>query len=180
MAAICEKSSAKGFATIDTTEVDLEGRKALAYGGEVQAGRSVQSSVNDFVDRWWLWETVAWSSSLIGLLGIFALLTYIAERPVPNWRVSKTRLNPVEFRVTINSVLSILATLVKSSLFVPLAAALGQQKWLWFQGGAQKLSDFQQFDAANRGPLGSLILIWSLRGKYVKSFASFRSLTQGW
>lgn len=117
---------------------------------------------------------VAWSVSLIGLIGIFLVLDHVDGHIVPDWAV---RVGPNEFRVTINSVISILATLVESSLLVPLAAALGQQKWLWFQRGAQKLSDFQQFDAANRGQLGSLILIWSLRGRYVEMLVSGFPLT---
>lgn len=171
MAIIGEKrATQKGF--INIAEVELEDRNAPTRDRQTQSGQPVQSVVNELADNWWLWEIVAWLTSLIGLIGIFALLFPIREKPVPNWEVTNTHVKSFEFKVTINSVISILATLVKSSLFVPLAAALGQQKWLWFQGGAQKLSDFQQFDAANRGPLGSLILIWSLRGRYVESFPS--------
>lgn len=169
-----ERISQKGFVSIESTEVELDDRNVPSRDTERQSSHHVQSVINDLADKWWLWEIVAWSTSLMGLVGVFLVLSHVDDKPVPNWVLE---IGSVEFKVTINSVISILATLVKSSLLVPLAAALSQQKWLWFQGSAQKLSYFQQFDAANKGPLGSLILIWSLRGRHVKSVLSEPPLT---
>ena len=45
-----------------------------------------------------------------------------------------------------------------------MGASLGQLKWIWFQGG-HPLSHFAAFDSAARGPLGSVILLWTLRGR---------------
>ncbi len=87
------------------------------------------------------------------------------QKAVPKWVLSQTiKGYTLGFSVSINSVLSIFSTIVKSAVMIPVAASIGQLKWLWFSDG-HKLADFQKFDAAKGGPLGSVLLIWAMKGR---------------
>lgn len=67
-------------------------------------------------------------------------------------------------QITINIVISLFATIMKSGLIVPVAAGISQLKWNWFYRG-HPVTDFQLFDSAKQGPLGAVTLLWSLRGR---------------
>ena len=54
-----------------------------------------------------------------------------------------------------------MATLAKSSLLLAIAEVISQRKWIHFKRGSQQLMDFELFDAASRGPLGSFIFLIS-------------------
>jgi len=55
---------------------------------------------------------------------------------------------------------------------IPIGAAIGQLKWIWFAQKERPLADFQTFDEASRGPIGSLKLIGRLKGVYVDILCS--------
>lgn len=76
------------------------------------------------------------------------------NRALPEW----------PFEITINSLISIFATLGQMAMMNPVVECISQLKWLWFDRRRGKLIDFQAFDNASRGPTGSLILIGKLRG----------------
>jgi hypothetical protein len=109
--------------------------------------------------HWWPWE---WLCELlaIGSLGsmIFVLWFY-HDKPQAEWKQSY---------FTLNGLIAFLATLVKTGLIVPVSAAIGQRKWLRFMPGkervrrARRLGDFEVFDEASRGSLGSMKLVFSL------------------
>ncbi|KAF4556796.1 Hypothetical protein D9617_1g086780 [Elsinoe fawcettii] len=115
-----------------------------------------------FAAKWWLWETTATLLSLGCLVTIIVLLARADSAPVSSWS-SKT--------FTLNSLIATLSTLMRVSLMVPIAAAIGQQKWLWLQPTLnhrqRQLEDIEVVDAASRGPWGSLVMLlthfnWSL------------------
>lgn len=64
-----------------------------------------------------------------------------------------------------NTLISILATLNRSSLLLYVTQGIAQSKWPYFQRKEHRLSDLQAFDDASRGPLGSLCLLWSINIK---------------
>lgn len=84
MAIIGEKRSQKGFVNIETTEVELEDRNARICDNGVSSGQPTRSVIHDLAARWWLWEMVAWSVSLIGLIGIFLVLDHVDGHIVPD------------------------------------------------------------------------------------------------
>lgn len=47
---------------------------------------------------------------------------------------------------------------------MPIAHCLSQLKWLWFLPEARRLSDFQTYDDAVKGGVGSVKLLFTLRG----------------
>jgi hypothetical protein len=109
--------------------------------------------------HWWPWE---WLCELlaVGSLGaMVALLWYYHDKPQSAWQQSY---------FTLNGLVAFLATLVKTGLIVPVSAAIGQRKWLRFMPGrtsarkARRLGDFEVFDEASRGSVGSMKLMLSL------------------
>jgi hypothetical protein len=114
-------------------------------------------------DKLWMFEIAAWFAGVIGLIAIVIILRLTENKPTPNWQI-KSRHSSQKLTVTINSVISIFSTLVKSTLLIPVAAGISQLKWVWFRNG-HRLSDFSVFDSSVRGPFGSFILLWTFRGK---------------
>lgn len=53
----------------------------------------------------------------------------------------------------------------------PIIECISQLKWLWFIR-KQKISGFQVFDDASRGPTGCLLLLGKLRGLHLVSLGA--------
>jgi hypothetical protein len=129
-----------------------------------------KDTVKSSMDRFWLLEAVSLFVSCGCLISISSLLTAYDNRPLPQWSASgtisvKNHINrQYSFSVTLNSVLSLIATIFKMTLGFPVAASLGQLKWDWFADG-HKLADFQMFDSA-KGAWGSILLLWNMRARY--------------
>ncbi|ETI26630.1 hypothetical protein G647_10391 [Cladophialophora carrionii CBS 160.54] len=66
--------------------------------------------------------------------------------------------------LNINAIISLLASFAKAALLVVVAAALRQEKWLWFIDKPRPLATVDAFEEASRGPYGSAMLILSRRG----------------
>ncbi|CAI7653598.1 unnamed protein product [Penicillium bialowiezense] len=92
----------------------------------------------------WLFESFALAFSLACFIAILGLLI----RP------------ELAYNLSLNAIISILATGCKSSLILVIGEAICQLKWLSFKKTRQsQLFGMQVFDAASRGPLGSLGII---------------------
>jgi hypothetical protein len=119
--------------------------------------------------HWWPWE---WLCELlaVGSLGAMCFaLSYFQDRPQADWQQSY---------FTLNGLVALLATLTKTGLIIPVSAAIGQRKWLRFMPNrkgnvrARRIGDFEAFDEASRGSLGSAKLIISLNAWYDGHFPS--------
>lgn len=77
------------------------------------------------------------------------------------------------YDLTLNAIISVLATICKACLIPVVAAAIGQLKWCWFQAKSRKLQDLQSFDDASRGPLGSASLLLVPRKWSIASAGAF-------
>ncbi|OQE91527.1 hypothetical protein PENNAL_c0009G01678 [Penicillium nalgiovense] len=60
-----------------------------------------------------------------------------------------------------NTVISVLATVSKTCLLLPVTASISQLKWLHFNR-AHRLSDLDLYDNVSRGPLGALFFVFRL------------------
>ncbi|KAI0549841.1 hypothetical protein F4679DRAFT_544869 [Xylaria curta] len=106
----------------------------------------------------WLWEILSIILSGICIILIFVILKIHNQKPVPQFA----------YGITLNAIISTLATFSKSLLLVSVAAAISQLKWHWFQNTeGRRVIDTQRFDDASRGPWGSLVFLagpsrWSL------------------
>lgn len=173
-------SDEKIQATQDQQDQPVDGKdvhvntKELDQPGPPDNHESLPASPAQFssiVEKWWLFEFFAWFLGAIGLIAIVVILRTTEGKPTPNWYV-KSKYSSVKLAVTINSVISLFSTLVKSTLLIPVIAGMSQLKWVWFRQG-HHLSDYQRFDSAAKGPLGSLILIWKFRGASLACLGAF-------
>jgi len=109
--------------------------------------------------HWWPWEWLCELLAVGSLSAMVALLWYYHDKPQSAWQQSY---------FTLNGLIAFLATLIKTGLIVPVSAAIGQRKWLRFIPGrrsarrARRLGDFEVFDEASRGSVGSMKLMFSL------------------
>lgn len=117
------------------------------------------------VEKFWLFEFFGFILALGSLLAVVAFLQVYEGRESPEWKLpvgagkyKKT------FVLNINAIISIFTTTFTSGLLIPVAASMSQLKWVWFQQG-HPLSHYQAFESATSGPLGSVILLWTLRGR---------------
>ncbi|KAI8964410.1 hypothetical protein F5Y11DRAFT_316245 [Daldinia sp. FL1419] len=101
----------------------------------------------------WNLEIGALVVSLGALAALLALLIYVNGRPLSDWKGS----------VSVNTVISGLGAVSRTSLGFAISSCLGQAKWNWFKKRPDNLVAFDRFDDASRGPWGSLWLIIWLR-----------------
>lgn len=103
---------------------------------------------NPFSD-WWMGELLAILVSIVTFIAIVIILRKYENRTLPK----------LPHNVSLNLVVSTLATVSKSSLLLAVASAIGQFKWLWISAKYHPLRDLQIFDEGNRGPLGASKLL---------------------
>lgn len=109
--------------------------------------------------RWWPWEWLCELLAVVSLGAMIFVLIQFNNKPQADWNVPY---------FTLNGLIAFLATLTKTGIIIPVSAAIGQRKWLRFlpngKGNrkARRLGDFETFDEASRGSLGSAKLIFSL------------------
>lgn len=73
--------------------------------------------------------------------------------------------SPVLGGISLNTIIALAATLFRICLMVPVTDCIGQLTWVWLQKGYKPLHDIVKFDAASRGPIGSLQLLLEFRNK---------------
>lgn len=103
----------------------------------------------------WGWETAACLLSLAGFLGTVGLLKAFDGKAQPSW----------PYGITLNSAVAVLSTVTKGLLLVPAAACISQSIWISYAESAHPLRTLTTYDAASRGPLGALHLIWRLKAR---------------
>lgn len=113
----------------------------------------------------WFWEIAALLFSAVCLIAIGAILRVYNGHDVPHFYKG----------LTLNTIISILATTSKSALLFAASAAIGQLKWDWFQGSTRNLHDIVMFDDASRGPLGAFTMLASPRIAF-KSIATIGAI----
>ena len=106
--------------------------------------------------RFWISEIVCCLIALGCLLAIFALLYSFDGQALPRWR----------YCITLNTIVSLLATVLIFALTAPVSACLAQLKWLRLHRERQ-LVEFETIETASRGPLGSFMLLIHGKGGYV-------------
>ncbi|KAK4921732.1 hypothetical protein LTR49_010838 [Elasticomyces elasticus] len=106
----------------------------------------------------WTPEIIAISFSTACLIAIAAVSSHYKDKTTPH----------LPYGITLNAVISILATTSRSLLIFTVAAAIGQLKWCWYRH-ERDVNDIQSFDDASRGPWGSVTLLFPPR---IRSLAS--------
>ncbi|KAL4810344.1 hypothetical protein BDV18DRAFT_156711 [Aspergillus unguis] len=113
----------------------------------------------------WLYEATAILFSAGCFIAVICILSVYNGKPAPSF----------SYGVTLNAIVSILATASKSALVFVIGECIGQLKWLWFYTGGTKgenLNGMQLFDSASRGPLGALTVLFQHRGRSLVSLGA--------
>lgn len=97
----------------------------------------------------WAWECSAVCIAIASFIAIIVILRVYENRLLSTWGVP----------LTINAVVSILTTLFKGALALPIAEGISQLKWRWFSKRDRDLVDLELYDQASRGPWGSILLL---------------------
>ncbi|KAK3383701.1 hypothetical protein B0T24DRAFT_605978 [Lasiosphaeria ovina] len=105
--------------------------------------------------RPWTAEILWCILSFVCLAAIAVLLKIYDGHGLPNWPLA----------VSINVPVAFLTAICQVAMVVPLAEGLAQLKWNSFARVDRPLSDFQAFDDAGRGPVGSAKLLATQKGR---------------
>lgn len=89
------------------------------------------------------------------MVAIAFLVSRFDGKPTTSWT----------FYITINTIVSVLGTIARSTLVAAVAAGIGQGKWLWFRQRPHPISTFEVIDNASRGFTGSFKLLVHTRGR---------------
>lgn len=113
----------------------------------------------------WLFECIALAFSIACFIAIVIVLLIYDGKRQPDMANG----------LTLNTIISVLATGCKSALVLVISESISQLKWPWFQNPTQsqnQLVTIQKFDAASRGPLGSFMMIIHHRAQSIVSFGA--------
>jgi hypothetical protein len=116
-----------------------------------QLPRKVRELKTERNNRTWLWEIAAILLSLCALTASTIILGVYNGKALSEWHLF----------ISINTVISILATISRIALAFAVTSCLGQAKWNWFRRRPDALIAFERCEAASRGPLGGIqLLVW--------------------
>ena len=115
----------------------------------------------------WYGETIAVLFNLAPSIAIVVVLLAYDNHPTPK----------LPKGITLNAIVSVLATASKAALLFTTSSCLGQLTWNWFKSKTTRdLAHAQIFDDASRGPLGALGLFSSEPRKSMASLGAILTL----
>ncbi|KAK7926693.1 hypothetical protein PG985_003691 [Apiospora marii] len=106
-------------------------------------------SVYHIVFRYWQWEIVSLAVSVVLIGAIIGILCHYEGQPMPRW----------PFSINLNTLIALLATILRTTMLVAAAEVISQAKWDWFSR-PRPLSHLNDFESASRGVAGSLKLLF--------------------
>ncbi|KLU89730.1 hypothetical protein MAPG_08699 [Magnaporthiopsis poae ATCC 64411] len=122
--------------------------------------------------RIWVWELLSLLAAVGLVVAVTAVLSVHNGSPLPE----------LPYGMSLNSLVALLATLLRSAVAVVVIEVLGQARWSWFASSspqqARPLSDLEIYQAAGHGLIGSMELIRVFVGRAARaaSPAGFISL----
>lgn len=100
----------------------------------------------------WTWEVGGCALSLVSIALLVVFLTYIDGNKYANWERS----------ISPNTIVSVISTVAKASMLVPISSCLSQLKWTSFHNPTP-FYHMQVLDQASRGPVGALKSLWTVK-----------------
>ncbi|KAH7357351.1 hypothetical protein BKA66DRAFT_553015 [Pyrenochaeta sp. MPI-SDFR-AT-0127] len=101
----------------------------------------------------WFWEVIATIASAACMMAVIIILARMQSKSLGRWTIS----------ISLNATIAIFITAAKSLSLLVIGACIAQLKWIRFRTSARKLQEFDLFENAARGPLGSLMLLLQVR-----------------
>ena len=117
--------------------------------------------------RWWLPEL------LCSLVSILSFISTVIVAHVYNGKSSQNLGLPDG--LSLNGLISILSTINRATLMVPVGSVMSQELWLWLSSKRRRkghhavLGDLEKSDAASRGAWGSLVFLLRPNGRCLKN-----------
>jgi hypothetical protein len=143
---VSEVSCGASRFTTEDTQIDDSGDTLLDEKEYQTPPREPPRHLNDT----WIIEILFMIISLGSFISIAVILGLHDGQMMPEFWLG----------ITLNTIISALATLGKGTLLITVANCLSQFKWAWFVGPGQKsLLEFQRLDEASRGMWGSIKLL---------------------
>jgi hypothetical protein len=107
---------------------------------------------------WKQWQLELWAlfGCFATLAGMAVLLATFNGRSIFEWH-----------GVSLNTLISVLAVVMKGFLVFAMSECIGQWKWIVFAREKRKLMEFERIDLASRGPSGAASLVWRKETPYI-------------
>lgn len=99
--------------------------------------------------RFWLWEISALVSALFLVAATVSVPAYYSGKRMPQ----------LPFSISLNTLVTLLAVLLRAAISVAVASVINQAKWSWFEK-PRPLSHLSEFDWASRSVVGSARLLY--------------------
>ncbi|TQV90916.1 short-chain dehydrogenase [Cordyceps javanica] len=148
----------------------IAGRRAqsqlIAIHDDDESNPKAKAQKNPSLFKYWVLELICFFLAAAAVLVIHVILWRYNHRPVPDW----------PYGLSVNTLLSILSTVLRACLLAVLASIMGQAKWTWLHGGPRPIDDLQTFDQASRGLFGALLIIKLLAQRFSQSFVPLLSV----
>lgn len=100
----------------------------------------------------WIWEIASATLSIVCIALLIGFLAYMNKAPYSNW----------QYQASPNTVVSIIATVAKAAMLVPVSSCISQLKWTQYQT-PKPLYHIYVLDQASRGPWGALEVLWTFK-----------------
>lgn len=102
----------------------------------------------------WTWEIGGAALSIICVALLIGFLAFVNGLPYASWQYS----------ISPNTVISVIGTVAKTAMLVPVSACLGQLKWNQVTHQTTiSLYQFHVLDQASRGPWGAVEAFWRIK-----------------
>ena len=119
--------------------------------------RSAAHITRKIIYKLWLVELLATCISVVILITLFGILRAFDLRPVAERGF---------FSGLPTTLVNAFTTVMRTAMLLPVATALAQLQWSWFQT-ERELLDIETFEDATRGVLGSFILLTKMgKGRF--------------
>jgi hypothetical protein len=139
---------------------ELDGQNDESGKRQNQA-MSLSSWASMTMDSWY-YETIALCFSIACFIATICILEVYNQQSTPQF----------SYGLTLNTVISVLATASKSSLIFVVGECIGELKWIWFRDVLKPLSNLQAYDSASRGPWGSILILLQDKGRSLVSIGA--------
>ncbi|KAK8040691.1 hypothetical protein PG991_000479 [Apiospora marii] len=103
----------------------------------------------DHVYKLWLWEFLSVLVSLGCMVAIVVIAVISNQTPLAEWTPP----------IGINTVVSVLVTVSKAAMLLPISECISQIKWLYLTRQDRRLDSLSAFDDASKGPWGAMLFL---------------------
>jgi hypothetical protein len=150
--------------SVPSAKIELEVREVVPSSICLRTQAPLRETKQNQRKKWshyfngdtWALEILACALAILTILVTFVLLKHYNGHPAPV---------VLRYNVTLGSILSIFATIIKSALYIPLSASISQIIWSKLRQGHRPLNDIAVYDNASRGVIGGIMLLWNRRGR---------------